>query len=58
MAVLIGVGTILMIVLIGFLFYLVAFALGVAWLVVVVLATIKANEGVRYRYPMTLRLIK
>lgn len=58
MAVLIGVGTILMIVLIGFLFYLVAFALGVAWLVVVVIATIKANEGVRYRYPMTLRLIK
>ena len=58
MAVLIGVGTVLLVVLIGFLFYLAAFALGVAWLVLVILGTIKANEGVRYRYPMTLRLIK
>lgn len=58
MAVLLALGTILMVILIGFLFYLAAFALGVAWLVLVIMATIKANEGVRYRYPMTLRLIK
>lgn len=31
---------------------------GVAWLVFTILAAIKANEGVAYRYPFTLRLIK
>lgn len=30
---------------------------GVAWLVFTIVAAIKANEGVRYRYPFTLRLI-
>ncbi|MGH8052785.1 MAG: DUF4870 domain-containing protein [Stenotrophomonas sp.] len=33
-------------------------ALGVAWLVLTIMAGIKANEGVTYRYPFTLRLIK
>jgi uncharacterized Tic20 family protein len=33
-------------------------ALGIANLVFIVLAMIKANEGVAYRYPFTLRLIK
>lgn len=32
--------------------------IGVAWLVFTIIAAIKANEGVRYRYPFTLRLIK
>ena len=32
--------------------------IGVAWLVFTVIAAIKANEGVSYRYPVTLRLIK
>ena len=31
---------------------------GVAWLVFTIIAAIRANEGVRYRYPYTLRLIK
>ncbi|WP_425508339.1 DUF4870 domain-containing protein [Tahibacter amnicola] len=31
---------------------------GIAWLVFTIIATIKANEGVAYRYPLTLRLIK
>lgn len=31
---------------------------GIAWLVFTILAGIRANEGVRYRYPFTLRLIK
>lgn len=31
---------------------------GVAWLVFTIIAAIKANEGVAYRYPLTLRLIK
>jgi len=32
--------------------------IGVAWLVFTIIAAIKANEGVAYRYPLTLRLIK
>lgn len=31
---------------------------GVAWLVLVIVATIRSNEGTAYRYPLTLRLIK
>ena len=31
--------------------------IGVAWIVLVIVAAIKANEGVAYRYPMTLRLV-
>ena len=32
--------------------------IGVAWLVLTIIAGIKAHEGVAYRYPLTLRLIK
>ena len=31
---------------------------GIAWLVFTIIATIKANHGERYRYPLTLRLVK
>lgn len=31
---------------------------GLSWLVFTIIAGIKANEGVAYRYPLTLRLIK
>ncbi len=31
--------------------------LGIAWLVMIIMAAIKANEGVAYRYPFALRLI-
>lgn len=31
---------------------------GIAWLVFTIIAAIKANEGVAYRYPFALRLIK
>ncbi|MDQ3617568.1 MAG: DUF4870 domain-containing protein [Pseudomonadota bacterium] len=31
---------------------------GIAWLIFTIIAAIKANEGVAYRYPLTLRLIK
>ncbi|MBS0589950.1 MAG: DUF4870 domain-containing protein [Proteobacteria bacterium] len=41
---------------------LVAVPLGViaaiGWLVLTIVAAVKANEGVAYRYPLTLRLIK
>ncbi|HSX61751.1 MAG TPA: DUF4870 domain-containing protein [Tahibacter sp.] len=36
----------------------VALAAAVAWLVLTVIASIKASEGVNYRYPLSLRLIK
>jgi uncharacterized Tic20 family protein len=32
--------------------------LGIAWLVLTIVAAMKANEGVAYRYPFTLRLVK
>ncbi|MGY3040375.1 putative Tic20 family protein [Rhodanobacter sp. TND4EL1] len=32
--------------------------IGIAWLVLTIVAAIKANEGVLYRYPFTLRLVK
>ncbi len=37
---------------------LLGMALGVYWIVMTIIAGIKAGEGVRYRYPVTLRLIK
>jgi len=36
----------------------IAIALVVFWAVMVIMASIKANEGQRYRYPLNLRLIK
>lgn len=32
--------------------------IGIGWLVLTIVAAVKANEGVRYRYPFCLRLIK
>ncbi len=32
--------------------------IGIGWLVLTIVASVKANEGFRYRYPFTLRLIK
>lgn len=49
------VSSLLIIVLIGILLLPVVF---IAWIVLVIIAAIKANEGERYRYPFALRLIK
>mgnify|MGYP001606534949 FL=1 len=49
------VGTILTIILIGALINLVAW---LACIILSILAALKANEGVAYRYPFALRLIK
>lgn len=35
-----------------------AFGIGIAALVLIIMAAIKVNDGVPYRYPFTLRLIK
>lgn len=34
------------------------FIVGIAWLVLTIVAAIKANDGVAYRYPVALRLVK
>lgn len=46
---------VLLFVLIGFLLLP---ALAVAWIVLIIIAAVKANEGTTYRYPFALRLIK
>ncbi|MFC3549963.1 DUF4870 domain-containing protein [Lysobacter cavernae] len=44
---------------IGFLIAIPAWiVVGIAWLVFTIIAAIKANDGVSYRYPFTLRLVK
>ena len=52
------VGTILLFILIGFLFYFAALLLGIAWLVFAIIGAIKASNGEAYRYPFILRLVK
>ncbi len=44
--IIIGIGVLM---LIGF---------GIAWLILVIIGTVKANEGIHYRYPLTLCFIK
>jgi uncharacterized Tic20 family protein len=45
----------LIFVLIGFLLMI---ALGIFWVVVVIIAAVRANEGKSYRYPLNIRFIK
>ena len=54
-AIAIVVSAVLTVVLIGFLLMAVV---GIAWLVLTIIAGIKANEGLDYRYPFTWRPIK
>ena len=49
------VSGILMLVLIGFVLIVIVYIIG---LVLTIVATIKANEGVLYRYPLTIRFIR
>ncbi|MBE9138602.1 DUF4870 domain-containing protein [Nodosilinea sp. LEGE 07088] len=49
------VSAVLVMVLVGILMLAV---LGIAWLVLAIMAAVKANEGTAYRYPLTLRLVK
>ncbi len=37
---------------------LLAIAVGIFWLVCVIIGAIKANEGISYRYPLTIRFFK
>ncbi|MDY0206108.1 MAG: DUF4870 domain-containing protein [Pseudomonas sp.] len=47
--------TMLMFALVGFLLLPV---LGLYWLILTIIAGVKANDGVAYRYPLTIRFIK
>jgi hypothetical protein len=38
--------------------FLLGSALFIAWLVMTLIAAIKASEGAAYRYPISLRLVK
>lgn len=41
-----------------FLFGLLLLVVTIGWLVVTIIAAVKANEGELYRYPLTIRMIK
>jgi uncharacterized protein len=41
-----------------FIGFLLIIALGIYWIIMTIVAGIKAGEGVRYRYPLILRLVK
>lgn len=49
------VAAILCLIFIGFLLLI---AIGIVWLIFVIMASVKANEGKMYRYPLTIRFIK
>lgn len=49
------ISAILTVVVIGFLLLAV---LGIFWLVIVIMAAVKANDGVAYRYPYAIRFLK
>jgi len=51
-------GTILAVVLIGFLFYFIAFAVSVVVVIFSIMGFVKVNGGGSYRYPVTVRFIK
>ncbi|QNO36659.1 DUF4870 domain-containing protein [Protaetiibacter sp. SSC-01] len=51
-------GTVLAIVFIGFLFYLIQFAIWVAAIILSIIGFTKVNAGGSYRYPFAIRLIK
>ena len=48
---------VLMLVLVGFLLIPVLIAAAIAWLVLVIIAGVKANNGEDYRYPLTIRFV-
>lgn len=52
------VGTILLVVFIGALFYVLAWAVQIAGIVFAIIAGVKVSGGGTYRYPLTFRFIK
>jgi uncharacterized Tic20 family protein len=53
-----AVGTVLLIFLIGILFYLLAAAIWVAWVVLMIVGAVKTSNGEQCKYPFTIRLLQ
>ena len=53
-----AVGTVLLIFLIGILFYLLAAAIWVAWVILMIVGAVKTSNGEEYKYPFTIRLLQ
>jgi len=56
--ILIVMGLILSLIVIGIFLLFLLVPLGLFWIIMIIIAGIKANEGEKYRYPVTIRLIK
>lgn len=54
----IAVGTVLLIFLIGILFYFLAAAIWVAWVILMIIGAVKTSNGEQYKYPFTIRLLQ
>jgi len=53
-----AVGTVLLIFLVGILFYLLAAAIWVAWIVLMIVGAVKTSNGEEYKYPFIIRLLQ
>lgn len=58
MTVTIAVGFVLLIFLVGILFFLLAAAMWVAWIILMIVAAVKTSNGEEYKYPFTIRLLQ
>lgn len=57
-SIVLGITTvILFFIIIGFLLIPVLIALGIGWIVLTIIAGVKANNGEAYRYPLTIRMV-
>jgi uncharacterized Tic20 family protein len=50
-------GLLLLIVVVGIIVWLLFIPLGIAWIVLLILAAVKAGQGQPYRYPLTIRFV-
>jgi uncharacterized Tic20 family protein len=53
-----AVATVLLIFLIGILFYFLAAAIWVAWIILMIVGAVKTSNGEEYKYPFTIRLLQ
>ena len=53
-----AVGTMLLIFLVGILFYLLAAAIWVVWIILMIVGAVKTSNGEEYKYPFTIRLLQ
>lgn len=53
-----AVGTVLLIFLVGILFYLLAAAIWVVWIILMIVGAVRTSNGEEYKYPFTIRLLQ